>query len=920
MGKLTPKSVASVAAAVLGAAALSGALPSALAATGAPTNTAKPTISGTAMQGKTLTASTGSWSHSPTSYAYHWQRCNSSGSACASLAGATLKTYSLKNLDVGSRMRVVVTARNSSGSGTANSATTAVVQPPPAPPLNTSLPTISGTAQDGQTLTAGAGAWTGAQPISYTYKWQRCASSGANCSPITGATTATYTAVSADVGGTLAVLVTASNAGGKVSASSSPTAVVQPIPASVQSAPTVTGLAQVGQTLTATSGTWKGTTPITYGYAWQSCDATGANCGPIAGSTASTYAVAAGDVGTTIRVLVTATNPAGNVSAFSAATAVVQAASAPPANSSAPTIAGAAQVGQPLSASPGTWTGTQPITYAYQWQRCDSSGANCNPITGATAASYTAKTADAGGTLAVAVTGTNTHGSASATSAPTATVQSVPASTIFSDGFESGNFSAWSTVTTAGDGAATVQSAIVSSGTYAARLSESANAGSKSYVRKTFSAVQDLTASGDFQLLQQGASGGNVPFFRFLDPSGTRLVSLYRQNGTNNQVYVNYGGTYYLTTGRLALNTWATFSIHLTTNGAASTVAITLNGTQIYQSTTASLGTAGIATLQIGNDTAAQAFGLVADNISVQGGASTPTAPANTSPPSIAGTAQQGQGLTASPGTWSGTQPINYAYQWQRCNSSGANCNPIAGATTTSYTLTATDVGSTIEVTVTASNMAGTATATSAPTAVVVPASSPPPGLVSLWHMDETSGTTMFDSVGGHNGTLHSTQLGLPGFTGTAYSFNGSSSYVDVPSSSSLNPGSADITFTIHLKTSGTPPPPPADWDIFRKGLYTSGGAEWKMEFQQTGQASCGFEGTAGYAELVAGPAINNGQWHTISCVKTSTQIQVVVDGQAFSKAANVGSIANTTNVAIGARPGSDWYQGQLDEASVAIG
>jgi hypothetical protein len=871
------------------------------------------------MQGQTLTASPGSWSRKPTSYAYQWQRCNSTGGACASLTGAAAKTYVLTSLDVGATMRVVVTAKNTSGSGTANSAPTAVVQPPPTPPANTSPPTISGTAQDGQTLTASPGTWTGTQPISYAYQWQRCDSNGSNCAGVTGATAVTYTLASADVGDTLAVLVTASNAGGKVSATSSPSAVVQPVPPSVSSPPTVSGMAQEGQTLTATSGTWSGTAPITYGYQWQSCDPTGADCGPIPGATASTYAVTTGDVGTTIRILVTATNAAGNVSDFSAATAVVQSANAPPANTSPPTISGTPQVGQQLTASPGAWTGTQPINYAYQWQSCDSNGANCNPIVGATSAAYTAKTADVGSTLSVSVTGSNTPGSATATSAPTATVQSVPQSTIFSDGFESGNFSAWSSVTTAGDGTATVQSTIVSTGAYAAQLAESANTGSKSYARKTFSAVQDLTATGDFQLLQAGTSSGNVPFFRFLDPGGTRLVSLYRQNGTSNQIYVNYGGTAFLTTGRLALGTWATFSVHLTTNGAASTVAITLNGTQIYSSTTASLGTAGIATIQIGNDTAAQVFGLVADNISVQG-ASVPTQPANSSPPTIAGTAQEGQGLTAGPGTWSGTQPINYAYQWQRCDSAGANCSPIAGATSTSYTLTSTDVGDKIEVTVNASNMAGSGTATSAPTAVVASASSPPPGLVALWHMDETSGTTMFDSVGTHNGTLHSTQIGLPGFTGTSFGFNGSSSYVDVPSTADLNPGSADITFTIHLKTAGTPPPPPADWDVFRKGLYTTGGAEWKMEFQQTGQASCGFEGTGGYAELAAGPAINDGQWHTISCVKTSTAIQVVVDGQAFSKSASIGSISNTTNVAIGARPGSDWYQGQLDEASVQIG
>ena len=72
---------------------------------------------------------------------------------------------------------------------------------------------------------------------------------------------------------------------------------------------------------------------------------------------------------------------------------------------------------------------------------------------------------------------------------------------------------------------------------------ETANAGSKAYVRKTFaSAQQDLTASGDFRVLQQGASGGNVPFFRFLDPASARIVSVYRQNGTGGKIGLTYGG------------------------------------------------------------------------------------------------------------------------------------------------------------------------------------------------------------------------------------------------------------------------------------------------------------------------------------------------------------------------------------------
>ena len=198
----------------------------------------------------------------------------------------------------------------------------------------------------------------------------------------------------------------------------------------------------------------------------------------------------------------------------------------------------------------------------------------------------------------------------------------------------------------------------------------------------------------------------------------------------------------------------------------------------------------------------------------------------------------------------------------------------------------------------------------------------PPPtatstGTVALWHMDETSGTVMTDSVGGHTGSLHSVQLGQPGFLGTAYGFSGSG-YVSVPSAADLNPGSANLTVTIHIKTTSAPATP--DWDIIRKGLYTTPGGEWKMEYQPSGQASCGFKGSSGYSELIAGPSIKDGRWHTVQCRKTSSSIQVIVDGQAFSKAANVGSIANSVDMAIGARPGSEYFRGSLDEASVTLG
>jgi parallel beta-helix repeat protein len=95
--------------------------------TGPPTNTQLPAISGTAQGGQTLSASTGSWSGSPMSYAYRWRRCDSSGSNCRKISGATSSSYQLTRADVGSMMRVVVTATNADGSASATSPRTAVV-------------------------------------------------------------------------------------------------------------------------------------------------------------------------------------------------------------------------------------------------------------------------------------------------------------------------------------------------------------------------------------------------------------------------------------------------------------------------------------------------------------------------------------------------------------------------------------------------------------------------------------------------------------------------------------------------------------------------------------------------------------------------------------------------------------------------
>ena len=294
--------------------------------TSAPSNTSKPTITGTAQQGQTLTTSHGAWTNSPTSYAYQWQRCASS---CSNISGATATTYVLQSSDVGDTIDVVMTATNAGGSGQATSAKTATVtaSSPPAAPSNTSVPTITGTAQQGQTLTTSHGAWTNS-PTSYAYQWQRCASS---CSNISGATATTYVLQSSDVGDTIDVVVTATNAGGSGQATSAKTATVTasspPAAPTNSSLPTISGTAQQGQTLTASHGSWTGS-PTSYAYQWQHC--TSSSCSNISSATGTTYALQSSDVGDTIDVVVTATNASGSGQATSAKTATVTASSPPP--------------------------------------------------------------------------------------------------------------------------------------------------------------------------------------------------------------------------------------------------------------------------------------------------------------------------------------------------------------------------------------------------------------------------------------------------------------------------------------------------------------------------------------------------------------------------------------------------------------
>ena len=243
---------------------------------------------------------------------------------------------------------------------------------------------MSGTAQVGQTLTAHNGTWSGTAPITYTYQWQR---EGAN---IAGATGSTYTPVTADVAHTLDVVVTAHNTAGSASATSAPTAAVAKEP--VPPAPTASfthspASPEVGQPVEfdATASTCPDG-PCT--YEWSN---DGGPVQPIppqfplgSGQTISLTFTSAGTE--YIRLLVT--DLLGRTATVEHNVTVEPEPPPPPpptapSNTAVPTVSGTAQVGQTLTAHNGTWSGTAPITYTYQWQR---EGAN---IAGATGSTYT---------------------------------------------------------------------------------------------------------------------------------------------------------------------------------------------------------------------------------------------------------------------------------------------------------------------------------------------------------------------------------------------------------------------------------------------------------------------------------------------------------------------------------------------------
>jgi hypothetical protein len=299
-------------------------------------------------------------------------------------------------------------------------------------PQNTSRPGVSGTASAGQTLTATPGGWSGATPIAYAYRWLQCGPGGNNCHGIPGARDTTYKLTSDDVGHAIRVRVTAQNSAGQSSAESDPTAAVTANPDAPQNTakPTITGDALAGSQLTGHEGTWSGKAPLAFSFRWQRCNSSGGGCGDIGGQTGATYTLSNGDTGKRIRFEVTARNDAGSATTDSDPTVVV---AGKPVVGTHPSISGTTQQGQTLTGNAGSWSGTQPITLSYQWQRCDVNGNSCANVGGATHTTYVLTSADVGHKMRFHVHAANNRGSAGFTTgatgvvaAPTSTTPALP--------------------------------------------------------------------------------------------------------------------------------------------------------------------------------------------------------------------------------------------------------------------------------------------------------------------------------------------------------------------------------------------------------------------------------------------------------------------------------------------------------------
>ena len=339
-------------------------------------NTAAPAITGTPQVGVQLSASTGTWSPAG-AYEYRWF------AGGTLLSDATGPTFTPTAAELGKPIKVKVVSRLD---GYATMAVVSEVTDPVAPGQfhATAAPTISGTPQVDQVLTATAGTWTPAGKIHL--QWM------ADGQAIDGATGSTYKVTPGDLRRVIAIRVTVTQTGyTDAVASSAPTLPVAPGTFLNTREPAVVGIAQVGVPLTADKGAW--TPKAAIAYQW----VVGAN--EVPGATSRSFTPRPQDVGKPVRVEVLASRD-GYLTALVASPQTAPALHGLIHSTQAPEVTGRAMVGHTLHSSTGSWS-LDAVTLSYQWY------AGSQPIAGATDPTYRPTPADAGLRIHVVVTATS---------------------------------------------------------------------------------------------------------------------------------------------------------------------------------------------------------------------------------------------------------------------------------------------------------------------------------------------------------------------------------------------------------------------------------------------------------------------------------------------------------------------------------
>ena len=644
-----------------------------------------PTISGTVAEDQTLTADTSGVSDADGlgGFSYQWLRNG------VAITGATNSNYTLGDVDVGTQISVQVSYTDGHGTpGLVTSAQTAAVANVNDAP--TSLPTITGTATEDQTLTADTSGVSDADGLGvFSYQWLR------DGAAITGATANTYVLGNDDVGTRISVRVSYTDGRGTpesvTSAQVGPVANVNDAPVGL---PTITGTVTEDQILTAdVSGISDADGLGVFSYQWLR------NGSAVTGATASSYTLSDADVGTRISVQVSYTDGHGTSESLTSVEVgpVVNVNDAPV---GVPTISGMVAEDQTLTAEVSGISDADGLgAYSYQWLR------NGLGITGATDSTYTLGDADVDEQISLQVSYTDGHGtSESLTSVevgPVANVNDAPV------------------------GVPTISGMVAEDQTLTAEVSGILDAdglglGVFSYQwRRNGSAITGATASS--YTLSDADVGSQISVqVRYTDGHGTNETLTSAQSAA--VANINDAPTGSVTIDNM---TPAEGDTLMASNTLAD--ADGLSGPISYQWQRGGVDIAGATgdtytTVQADVDTVISVVASYTDDQGTfESVTSAPTAAVTnvnnlpTGSVTISGTPTEDQTLTVS-NTLADEDGIgSVSYQWQR------NGVDIGGATGSNYVLGDADVGATITVVASYTDLHGTAeSVTSAPTAAVV--------------------------------------------------------------------------------------------------------------------------------------------------------------------------------------------------------